>query len=98
MARAVTLALLFTLTVVALANAKPRSSVAGSGGACNHQNLNVGASARSEYGMYRGRGSMRVVASGGVAHGATRTRGKTYKRQTQAAAAIGIDIPIRKGR
>ncbi|KAL1466460.1 hypothetical protein MTO96_042724 [Rhipicephalus appendiculatus] len=77
-----------------LPTSQARFSLASAGGARNHQNLNKGASLRSAYSLYRGRGTMGVLASGGIVHGATRTRGKMYRRLTKAAAAIGNGIPV----
>ncbi|KAH7932800.1 hypothetical protein HPB49_003219 [Dermacentor silvarum] len=75
-----------------------RFSVDASGGGRNHRNFNVGGSVRGEYDVYRGRDGTRVVASGGVSHGATRIDGKTYKGRPQGAVGIGVEIPIGKGR
>lgn len=112
MARAVTFTLLLVLTVLGLASAQRRRvnfnfqppaprhrfSVEASGGGRNHRNFNVGGSVHGEYDVYRSRGGTRVVASGGVAHGATRIDGKTYKGRPQGSVGIGVEIPIGKGR
>ncbi|KAL1484576.1 hypothetical protein MTO96_032519 [Rhipicephalus appendiculatus] len=112
MARAVIIALLFALTVLAVTNAQRRRfnfnfqppaprhrfNVEASGGGRNHRNFNVGGSVHGEYDLYRSRGGSRVVASGGVAHGATRIDGKTYKGRPQGSVGIGVEIPIGKGR
>lgn len=75
-----------------------RFSVEASGGGRNHRNFNVGGTVRGEYDLYRGKDGTRVVASGSVAHGATRIDGKTYKGRPQGEVGIGIEIPIGKGR
>ncbi|XP_037525469.1 uncharacterized protein LOC119402400 isoform X3 [Rhipicephalus sanguineus] len=112
MTRAVIIALLFALTVLAVASAQRRRfnfnfqppaprhrfNVEASGGGRNHRNFNVGGSVHGEYDLYRSRGGTRVVASGGVAHGATRIDGKTYKGRPQGSVGIGVEIPIGKGR
>ncbi|KAH6924714.1 hypothetical protein HPB50_022665 [Hyalomma asiaticum] len=79
-------------------SAQHRFSVEASGGGRNHRNFNVGGSVHGEYDVYRSRGGARVVASGGVAHGATRIDGKTYKGRPQGSVGIGVEIPIGKGR
>lgn len=112
MARALAFTLLLVLTVLGLASAQRRRvnfnfqppaprhrfSVEASGGGRNHRNFNVGGAVHGEYDVYRSRGGARVVASGGVAHGATRIDGKTYKGKPQGSVGIGVEIPIGKGR
>ncbi|XP_065282960.1 uncharacterized protein [Dermacentor albipictus] len=112
MARPVTFALVLALAALAVVNAQRRQfnfnfqpppprhrfSVEASGAGRNHRNFNVGGSVRGEYDAYRGRDGTRVVASGGVAHGATRIDGKTYKGRPQGSVGIGVEIPIGKGR
>lgn len=112
MDRDVLMILLFVLTVTVVASAQRRRpnfnfqppaprhriNVEVSGGGRNHRNFNVGGSVHGEYDLYRSRGGTRVVAFGGVAHGATRIDGKTYKGRPQGSVGIGVEIPIGKGR
>ncbi|KAK8783133.1 hypothetical protein V5799_015527 [Amblyomma americanum] len=112
MARAVTFALLLALSALAMCSAqrnrfnfnfqppppRHRFSVQAQGAGQNRRNFNVGGSVQGEYDVYRGKGGSRVVVSGGVAHGATRVDGKTYKGKPEGNVGIGVEIPIGKGR
>ncbi|XP_077490875.1 uncharacterized protein LOC144101606 [Amblyomma americanum] len=104
MTRAVTVALLLALSLLAVCSAQRRRfnfnfqpspprhrfNVEAEGGARGRRNFNVGGSVRGEYDLYRGRDGTRVVASGGLAHGATRVDGTTYKGRPQAGVGIAV--------